>query len=194
MSPSQINAIRVIDFFLQKLLCQYKEYEIVTTSMTKHNLNFEVILDIYLKCSLSLSIIIIFLSNSGENFWNPLFVKSLFTRTMASFLVDLFWDLQKAFFLKLASKTLWGKMPGPLKVTGKSLEFHFRTFWEHFLSVWWRETLSCCPSPSQRCLPAPRTQTTEILEIYWNLLPRMYYFWSTPDIQLRASLLLCRHV
>ena len=71
MSPSQINAIRVIDFFSQKtILCQYKEYEIVTTSMTKHNLNFEVILDIYLKCSLSLSlsIIIIFLSNSGENF------------------------------------------------------------------------------------------------------------------------------
>ena len=167
MSPSQINAIRVIDFFSQKtILCQYKEYEIVTTSMTKHNLNFEVILDIYLKCSLSLSlsIIIIFLSNSGENFWNPLFVKSLFTRTMASFLVDLFWDLQKAFFLKLASKTLWGKMLRPLKVTGKSLEFHFRTFWGHFPSVWWRETLSCCPSPSQRCLLAPRTQTTETLE------------------------------
>ena len=55
MSPSQINAIRVIDLFSQKtILCQYKEYEIVTTSMTKHNLNFEVILDIYLKCSFSL--------------------------------------------------------------------------------------------------------------------------------------------
>ena len=42
-------------FFSSKtILCQYKEYEIVTTSMTKHNLNFEVILDIYLKCSFSL--------------------------------------------------------------------------------------------------------------------------------------------
>lgn len=48
--PPQMNAIR---FLSKTILCQYKEYQMVTTSITKHNLNFEAIY-IFVELSLSL--------------------------------------------------------------------------------------------------------------------------------------------
>ena len=41
---------------------------------------------------------------------------------------------------------------------------YLKTFWGRSLSVLWREKLSCCPSPLQRCPRAPQTRTTEILK------------------------------
>ena len=98
--------------FSKTILCQYKEYEMVTTSITKHNLNFEVILGSYI-CSthcLSLSFSLfsvsilklnISLSISGENLSNPIFVKPLFPGAHFWLTLKQFWDLQKAFFFKL---------------------------------------------------------------------------------------------
>ena len=77
----------------------------VTTSITKHNLNFEVI--IYICSALSFS-----------EYISPILVNTfqILTRTMGSFLVNLrtvsCWDLHKAFVFIILARThsLWFKM------------------------------------------------------------------------------------